>query len=313
MPYKYNKIYRTALLLNINLLFSLHIMKTTLFFIALFFSVAGFSQQQPTPGVQPLVNNKRFADHEHVVEKPSATKKPLEKRGEAYGRNREWDKAAGCYKQLIERYPDVADYHYKYGGFLGMMALKNKLKAMGLVGDIKRAFRKAAELDAKHTGARRALVELYMQLPGILGGSRKKALRYAGELQEIAKPEGYLAMGYIYEYDRKPEKAKKYYILALQHLNDIKEFSRNQLHYKIGQLCGDYAMKLDDGLLHLQKYIRNTTSYHETELHVAYCAMAKLYRLKSEKAKAMKWINKALDDAPDAKEALEEKRLIEAL
>ena len=295
------------------MLFSLWIMKATLFYIGLFFSIAVFSQQRPATGLKPTVNNKRFVDHERVVEKPSATKKPLEERGEAYGRKQQWDKAAGCYKQLVERYPGVADYHYKYGGFLGMMALKNKFKAMGLMGDIKKSFKKAAELDAGHTGARRALVELYMQLPGILGGSRKKALHYAEELQEIAKPEGYLAKGYIYEYDRKPEKAKKYYILALQHLNGIKELSRKQLHYKIGQLCGDYAMKLDDGLLHLQKYIQNTTSFYETELSVAYCAMAKLYRLKKEKAKAMEWIDKALNDAPGFKEALKEKALIKTL
>lgn len=288
-------------------------MKATPFYIVLFFSVVVFSRQHPMPEARSPVNNSWFVEHKQNVQKTSTDKKSLEERGDAYGRKYQWDKAAECYKQLLERYPDVADYHYKYGGFLGMMALENKFKAMGLIGDIKRAFKKAAELDVKHLGARRALVELYIQLPGILGGSRKKALHYAEELEKIVKTEGYLAKGYIYEYDHQPEKAGKYHILALEHLNSAKELSKSQLHYKIGQLCGDYVMKLDEGLFHLQKYIQNNTAYYETELPIAYCAMAKLYRLKNEKEKAMQWIDKALDKTPDFKAALKEKAFIEAL
>ena len=292
-----------------NSLFSFRMIKATVLFAVLFFTVTAFSGAHTAPGIQWSVNEPFSIIPNPLIKSTD----PLEKRGEAHASRQEWEKAAECYKQLLERYPDVADYHYKYGGFLGMMILENRLKAMGLVGDIKEAFIRASELDATHMGARRALVELYMQLPGIMGGSRKKALRYAEELHRLSPLEGYLAKGYIYEYDGKDEKAKTYYILALKEIDTAKKLSRKQLHCKIGQLCGDYKMKLDEGLQHLHQYIQKDTSYYETELHVAYCAIAKLHRLKNEKAKAMEWVKKSLSREPGYEEGLKEKARIEAL
>ena len=92
----------------------------------------------------------------------------------------------------------------------------SKLKALGIIGDVKRSFLKAAELDPNHIDARWALVELYVSLPGIVGGSNSKALKYANELQKLSKVDGYLAKGYVYEYDDKPELAEKYYKLAIK-------------------------------------------------------------------------------------------------
>ena len=78
-------------------------------------------------------------------------------------------------------------------------------------GDVKDAFLKAAELDPNHIDTRWALVELYIQLPGIIGGSKSKSFKYANELEALSKVDGYLAKGYIYEYDNEPENAEKYY------------------------------------------------------------------------------------------------------
>lgn len=237
----------------------------------------------------------------------------LEKQGDTYGRQQQWEKAALCYKQLVKRYPRVADYHYKYGGVLGMMALENKMKAIGLTGEIKSEFEKAARLDPAHKAVRWALVELYMQLPGILGGSSKKALDHAEALEQLSQAEGWLAKGYIYEYDNKDKEAEKYYRLALRNLHSLKNVSRNVLHYRIGKLCSDYHTKLDDGLYHLQKYLRNKNSYIEIEFHIIYHTLSKIYRQKGEKAKALSWNRKALHSYPGFKEALKEKVLIEAL
>ncbi len=77
----------------------------------------------------------------------------------------------------------------------------SKLSALTMIGDIKGAFLKAAKLDPKHIDTRWALVEFYVQLPGILGGSIKKSLKYADQLQQLSVVDGYLAKGYIYEYD----------------------------------------------------------------------------------------------------------------
>jgi tetratricopeptide (TPR) repeat protein len=146
----------------------------------------------------------------------SSDLKAIELLGDAYGQQKKWDESIVNYKKLVDLSPKTANYHYKYGGALGMKALSvSKFKAVGFVGDAKQAFLKAAELDAKHIDTRWALVEMYMQLPGIIGGSKKNALKYANELEALSKVDGYLAKGYIYEYDKEPELAETYYKKAV--------------------------------------------------------------------------------------------------
>ena len=180
-------------------------MKTSVLLICLLFPVFIFPQHNTSPELP------RFADTEAPLEKTLTieNKELLEKHGDAYSRKQQWHNAAECYKKLVKRYPGVANYHYKYGGALGMLALTNKLKAIGFIGEIKKAFKKAAHLDPEHKAARWALVELYMQLPGILGGSKKRALHYAEELEKLNTVEGYLAKGYSYEHDQELKKSQK--------------------------------------------------------------------------------------------------------
>src|SRR5690606_6660020 len=138
---------------------------------------------------------------ENYLKNNSSDLKAIELLGDAYGHQKKWDEAIVSYKKLVDLSPKTANYHYKYGGALGMKALSvSKLKAVGYVGDAKQAFLKAAELDVTHIDTRWALVEMYMQLPGIIGGSKKNALKYANELEALSKVDGYLAKGYIYEY-----------------------------------------------------------------------------------------------------------------
>lgn len=141
----------------------------------------------------------------------------IELLGDSYGQQKKWDDAIKSYKGLVDSIPKNANYHYKYGGVLGMKARSiSKLQAVNIIGDVKEAFLKAAELDSNHIDARWALVELYMQLPGIIGGSKNKSLKYANELEALSKVDGYLAKGYIYEYEDEPELAEQYYKMAIK-------------------------------------------------------------------------------------------------
>lgn len=93
---------------------------------------------------------------------------------------------------MLNSNPSSADYNFRYGGVLGLKAITvSKIKAVVYIPDIKKHLEKAADLDQKHIKSRRALVELYMQLPGLLGGSESKAQRYANELKKIARLKGF--------------------------------------------------------------------------------------------------------------------------
>ncbi|MDG5492499.1 lipopolysaccharide assembly protein LapB [Psychroserpens sp. SPM9] len=261
--------------------------------------------------------------------------------GDAYGHQKKWDEAIDQYKKLVERKPNNANYHYKYGGALGMKALSvSKLKALGIIGDVKEAFLKAAELDPKHIDTRWALVELYMQLPGIVGGSKRKSLKYANELEALSKVDGYLAKGYIYEYDDEPELAEKYYKLAINvggsltcfdKLTNLYEkenqpekaignleasgekHQRNAMHYQIGKVCAEYNIQLEKGEKCLLVYIENYSAKDGVPKAWAYYRLAQIYKNKSQKESALKWINKAIADLPKIEVFTEEKAQIEQL
>lgn len=141
--------------------------------------------------------------------------KTVEYLGDIAGHQKKWDEAIKHYKILKLQFPKTANYFYKFGGAMGMKAKSvNKFKALAMIDEIETSFLTAARLDSKHLESRWALVMLYIELPGIVGGSEKKAVKYADELMELSKVDGYLAKGYIDEYFNRYKKAEVYYLKA---------------------------------------------------------------------------------------------------
>ena len=141
---------------------------------------------------------------ENFLKSNPSNLKTIEYLGDIAGRNKSWDTAIGYYKKLKQLKPLEANYYYKYGGVLGMKAINgNKFKALGMIDEVKGSFEKAIKLNPKHIEARWALIELYMQLPGIVGGSQSKAIKYSNELMKLSLVDGYLSRGHIDEYFRR--------------------------------------------------------------------------------------------------------------
>lgn len=253
--------------------------------------------------------------------------KAIELLGDAYGHQKKWDEAITQYQKLKQKRPENANYQYKYGGALGMKALSiSKIKALGIIGDVKDAFLKAAQLDPNHIEARWALVELYVSLPGIIGGSFSKALVYAQQLEDLSKVDGYLAKGYVYEYDDEPELAEKYYKLAIKvggsvtcyekltdfyeghdqpekaigNLEEAKDkHQRNAMHYQIGKVCADYNIQLDKGENMLKVYLANHSAKDGVPREWAYYRLAQIYMHRDDTDEALVWIDKAISGLPD--------------
>ncbi len=154
---------------------------------------------------------------ENILKENPNNIKTLEYLGDIAGQNKSWDNAIYYYKKLKQLKPLEANYHYKYGGVLGMKAkYSNKFKALGMISEVKSSFEKAISLNPKHIEARVALVELYLQLPGIVGGSEKKALLYANEIAQISPVDGYLSKGHIAEYFGRYKEAEIQYKKATE-------------------------------------------------------------------------------------------------
>ena len=143
--------------------------------------------------------------------------KVIEYLGDIEGNAQNWDSTIFYYKKLKELNPKEADYYYKYGGALGMKAKEsNKIKALSMIGEVKSSFEKAIQLNSKHIGARWALIELYLQLPAIIGGSETKAIQYSNQLLRLSPVDGYLSRGHIAEYFGKYSEAEKQYKVAIE-------------------------------------------------------------------------------------------------
>jgi tetratricopeptide (TPR) repeat protein len=312
-----------------------------IFFLLLFFPILTFSQTS-LDTVSKLFKQKKYIEAQYKISDYLKTNskdlQALELLGDSYGYQKKWDEAIEIYKQLVDIQFDNANYQYKYGGAMGMKALDaSKIEALGMIGDIKQAFTKAAELDPSHTNTRWALVEFYMQLPGIFGGSKSKSLKYAEELFKLSKVDGYLAKGYVYEYDDDPDLAEKYYKLAikeggslwcydklttfyekqkqpekaLSNLEEAKDkHKRNALHYQIGKVAAEYNIELHKGEQCLQTYIKNYTPNDGVPKAWAYYRLAQIYLLRKDKSEALKHIDLAILEYPKMKPFKEEKEKI---
>jgi len=315
-----------------------------IFLFLLLFPTLCFSQSIVSE-VNLLFKQKQFAKAEqiasnYVSENPNDID-AIELLADAYGYQKKWDDAIVQYKKLVDTKKNNANFHYKYGGALGMKALEvNKFKALGIIGGVKEAFLNAAELDPKHIDTRWALVELYMQLPGIIGGSKKKSLKYANELEQLSKVDGYLAKGYIYEYDNNPELAENYYKKAIKvggsltcydKLTNLyksekqpqkaiatieeayEKHNKNHLHYQIGKVSADYNIELDKGERCLKMYIENHSAKDGVPIEWAYFRLAQINKNRNNKPEALKWIDKAINIRQDFKQAKEEREKILSL
>ena len=144
-----------------------------------------------------------------------------------------WEAAVPYYEKLKKLKPVEAEFQYKFGGALAMVAKEsNKIKALSLIGDVKESFQKALVLNPNHIGARWALIEIYLQLPGIFGGSESKAIQYSSELLKISPVDGYLSRGHIEEYFERYANAEKQYKKAIETGNSATTYQKLADLYK---------------------------------------------------------------------------------
>lgn len=181
-----------------------------IFFNTIMIAQSNFDKAEKLYSENNLSEAKKLFE-DYLKSNPNHSK-TIEYLGDIAGQQKKWDEAILNYKKLKDKYPSTANYHYKYGGAMGMKAKNaNKFKALGMISDIETSFLTAAKLDEKHIDTRWALVMLYIELPGIVGGSETKAQKYADELMNLSKVDGYLSKGYIDMYFERYTKAETNY------------------------------------------------------------------------------------------------------
>lgn len=274
--------------------------------------------QNPVLGtVQSLITQKKYADAEVLLEKAYAQNQTDSLKillADTYAFQAKWDEALPLYEELQEDFPKNPEYHFKYGGALGRKAQQvSRLKALTMIGGIKRGFLQAAKLDSQHIDARWGLIEYYLAIPGFLGGGIKKCEPYAEELLTISPVEGYFAQAYLHELKEEKDNAKKAYLKMFEHLNAHGSVERNQLNFLIGKACSEFEREETRGVLALKTFIKRHSVKDGVPVSLAYYHLAKLYRLKKNKKEASFWLDKAASAQLDSKLITREKAKIYSL
>ena len=243
--------------------------------------------------------------------------------GDLYGAHGKWQRASELYKQLLIRDSENADYHFKYGGVLGMMAKEgSKFKAFSLINEVKKAFSKAENLDPNHWLVQWAQVEFYSQLPAVLGGSFEKAWTHAEHLEQLSQINGFFAKAYISDLQNNAKNSKIYSLKGLSLLSKSEcynaEFDpelscilhNNNLIYHMGLAFELYTSSLEESINFFVKYIKDYTFKDRVGLDQAYLKLAKIYIKINQLELALQNIDEALKINPDFEKAKHEKKQI---
>jgi tetratricopeptide (TPR) repeat protein len=112
-------------------------------------------------------------------------------------------------EQCVKDLPESARCHNALGSAYGVMAMSAGLTGgLKYAGKIKEAFVKAVELDPKFYDARRDLNQFYLQAPGIVGGSVRKAYENADAYTKLNAPQGQLLRADVHIYEKQFDKAE---------------------------------------------------------------------------------------------------------
>lgn len=145
--------------------------------------LACLSSQAVASDYTPLMKARKFADAERLansrLEKDPNNAEALAAKVDAIietGNQGRFEEAAKAGEQCVAAHPQVAACHLALGNALGAKALANGvMSALGYAGTIRDAFKKAVDLDPHNFEARMALLNYYLQAPGIVGGGKGKA------------------------------------------------------------------------------------------------------------------------------------------
>jgi len=249
--------------------------------LLVFLLIFNFQTQQHY--IDSLIDNKQYMVAEKTIinsikENPN-NEILIKKLGDCYGFIKDWDNAIIQYQKLIELDSDNSVYNYKLGGTLAAKANEtNRFKSLSLINKSKKYLLKSVELDNKNKPAMWVLIQIYTELPQLLGGSKSLALQYANELEIISLIDGLFAKKYIYDFKNDHKMSNIYLNKIVENLDSFNsEYDYNYLNFSIGELCANNKINLDRGILQLSYYIENFTSRDRSTPDYAYYLLAKIY------------------------------------
>lgn len=286
-------------------------LKLLLFLLVLLINFTVLGQKDLESGIMYLEQGKLEIAKQKFLQNKQYPKAKLFL-GDIASHQKKWDLAISYYENLLESYPNSSIYNFKLGGALGMKAMEiSKFKAAFLIPDVKSHIEKAVYLNPDYIEGHRALAELYLQLPSVLGGSFQKAKEHAEDLKALNVLDYNIALSLLYTYQEKRKMAVNAIKEGIQILKENPKLAlRNYIYYEYAENAMNYEVCLDVIPKLMDHYIANFNYLDLKTPAEAYFRLSQLaYRHKLKK-EAQIYIQKALEFDDSNPEILELKHAI---
>lgn len=204
--------------------------------VFLFFCVSvAFGQRIPQSFFEPVevtvIQQNRIQALDTIIEKSELQLKAL---AILYAETKAYEESFEILEKLVESHPEKFEYQYLLGGISGILASElPRTRSLPYVRSMKSAFEAASDLLPEAIEVQMVLLELYTELPWVLGGSYKKAEEKLTKIKSLAELEGFLAEGYFYRATKKNKKALVAYLNAInevQHCETAATVQNNSLY-----------------------------------------------------------------------------------
>jgi tetratricopeptide (TPR) repeat protein len=232
--------------------------------------LVGAVSAQTYPEIHKMLDDRKYTEVEKILADKLQTNPnddsahfylglvPLWKRESS-----RYEEAAKHLEKCIALKPTSSKYHMWLGNIYGQRAGEEGLmKAMGYVGKIRDAYKKAVELDPDSYQARYWLNQFYLQAPGIVGGGADKAKANANDFGKRNLPLSRLLWADIFIHDKKLDDAYTQ-LLSIHNVKDPQVINSGYGN-RVANLI-NAALAADNAVKARSYYDRLAPSFAETE------------------------------------------------
>lgn len=225
---------------------------------------------------------------------------------------KDWDNAIDYYEKLVVDSTETENY-FKLGVAAARKSLEvSRFFSVPYVLKARESILRAYELEPKNPVFLNLLIQLYAEIPSVLGGNINFAEEKANELMVIDSLEGLMTQAYLFQIKNNFEASKSKYAEVFLYLKKefgdqedaVRQLKRNFI-FELGRACTEYKMELDLGLTSFDLYIETFDFTDNYPLEWAYYYRSKIYFYNDLIEKGESSLQKALEIKPDFKVGLD--------
>ena len=225
---------------------------------------------------------------------------------------KDWYTAIEYFEKLLIDNP-IAENYFKLSVASARKSLEvSRFFSVPYVMKARKSVFKAHEMEPKNAVIFNLLIQLYAEIPTLLGGSIDFAEQKADELNDIDPISGKMMQAYLFGIKNNFEASKSKYAEIFQDLNQqslgqagwIKELDRDML-FELGRAASEYNIESDAGEVALDHYIEFYGFKDNYPIEWAYYYQSKIYDFNKQSKKTQASLLKALEINPNFEEARE--------